>query len=67
MSVQWIKNFKKYVMGHMKKQWETQFVRIFNLPKFNCLRTDNNTSAISFKAVCEMTQDANSFEVRIIQ
>ena len=67
MSVQWIKNFKKYVMGYMKKQWETQFVRIFNLPKFNCLRTDKNTSVISFKAILEMTQNANSYEVSNIQ
>ena len=67
MSVQWIKNFKKYVMGYMKKQWETQFIRIFNLPKFSCLRTDKNTTVISFKAIREMTQDANSFEVRNIQ
>ena len=64
-SVQWIKFFKKYVLDYMKKQWMAQFVRIFHLPKFNCLRSDNSTNMLSFKRICDMTKNSQSFEVSI--
>ena len=40
-SVFWIKYFKKYVMAYMKTKWESQYIKIFHLPKFNGLRTEN--------------------------
>ena len=64
-SVIWINSFKKYVKAYMKIKWQQEYVRIFQLPKYSCLRTDGNTAILSYKSIVEMTKMMRSKDVRI--
>ena len=62
-SVIWIKNFKKYVMAYMKEKWKAQYVRIYHLPKYSCLRKDNITGVTNYNSIVTMTNGMESQEV----
>ena len=64
-SVLWIKCFKAYVMAYMRPKWKSAYVRIFNMDKFRCLRTDNSSGALlNFKQICKMVKRIKNREVR---
>ena len=64
-AVEWIKHFKSYAMGNMKKKWECEYVKLFNSEKYNCLREDCNSTVFSFKCIREITKTNTTGDVRI--
>ena len=64
-SVLWNKCFKAYIMAYMRPKWKSAYVRIFNMDKFRCLRTDNSSGALlNFKQICKMVKRIKNREVR---
>ena len=66
-SALWIKCFKAYVNAYMRPRWKSAYIRIFNMEKFRCLRTDESSGVVlNFKQICTMVKSIKNNEVSVL-